>query len=93
LVTTVRIPIRYHIGMTKQVAVRLPDDLVEFMDELVASGEESSRASFVARAVRRERRRMGTLREIEILTSLGGEPYPDLAGVAGYASKLPLDVE
>jgi Arc/MetJ-type ribon-helix-helix transcriptional regulator len=43
--------------MSKQIAVRLPDELVEFVDELVGAGTEPSRAAVVARALERERRR------------------------------------
>ena len=53
--------------MSKQIAVRLPDDLVDFLDELVASGEEASRASIVTRALKREKRRLGTLKDVETL--------------------------
>ena len=68
------IPIQYHYGMTKQIAVRLPDDLVDFLDELVASGDEASRASVVTRALKREKRRLGALRDVEILKRLGEDP-------------------
>ena len=54
--------------------MRLPDDLVEFLDELVASGDEPSRASIVTRALKREKRRLGTLKDVEILTRLGEDP-------------------
>src|SRR4051812_28690793 len=32
------IPSQYHFGMSKQIAVRLPEDLVRFVDEVVATG-------------------------------------------------------
>jgi Arc/MetJ-type ribon-helix-helix transcriptional regulator len=43
--------------MSTQITVRLPDDLVEYIDRLVASGRDPSRAATVARALERERRR------------------------------------
>lgn len=43
------LPFRYHYGMSKQIAVRLPDDLVDFVDEIVDSGTERSRAAVVTR--------------------------------------------
>ncbi len=79
------IPNRYHTGMSKQIAVRLPDDLVDFLDQLVASGEEASRASIVTRALKRERRRLGALNDVEILKRLGEDP--ELIGFAEYASR------
>ena len=72
--TAQRIPIRYRTGISKQIAVRLPDDLVDFLDELVASGDEASRASIVTRALEREKRRLGTLTDVEILQRLGEDP-------------------
>jgi mRNA interferase MazF len=44
--------------MSKQIAVRLDDDLVAFVDEIVQSGRERSRAAVVTRALERERRRI-----------------------------------
>ena len=76
--------------MRKQIAVRLADDLVEFVDEVVASGTERSRAAVVTRALERERRRMVAARDAEILAKTGSDP--DLAGLADYASHVPLDV-
>ena len=42
------IPEWYHYGMSKQIAVRLDDDLVEFVDEIVGSGGQPSRAAVSA---------------------------------------------
>lgn len=86
-----RIPNRYHDGMSKQIAVRLPDDLVDFLDELVASGDEASRASIVIRALKREKRRLGTLKDVEILKRLGEDP--ELIGFAEYASRSRQELE
>ena len=44
--------------MTVQIAVRLPDELVEFLDELVASGRFESRAAMDTRKLKRLRRRI-----------------------------------
>jgi Arc/MetJ-type ribon-helix-helix transcriptional regulator len=70
--------------MSKQIAVRLPDQLVEFIDEVVQSGQGASRAAVVTRALERERRRMVAMRDTEILSSIG--PDPELEGLAGYAA-------
>jgi len=77
--------------MSKQIAVRLPDDLVDFLDELVASGEETSRAAIVTRALKREKRRLGTLKDVEILKRLG--PDDDLDSLAQWASDLAQDLD
>jgi len=70
----IRIPKRYRFGMSKQIAVRLPEDLVAFVDEVVGSGAEPSRAAVVARALRRERRRAIAARDAEILARTGQDP-------------------
>lgn len=41
--------------MSRQIAVRLPEDLVDFVDRLVAGGAAKSRAAVVSRALQRER--------------------------------------
>jgi Arc/MetJ-type ribon-helix-helix transcriptional regulator len=76
--------------MSKQIAVRLPDDLVDFVDEIVQSGTERSRAAVVTRALERERRRALAERDARILARIG--PDPELAGLAEYAADLPRDL-
>lgn len=77
--------------MSKQITVRLPDDLVDFMDELVATDKATSRASVVARAMERERRRELAARDLAILGEHGG--YDDLEGLAAAASGTVLDLD
>jgi len=72
--------------MSKQIAVRLPDELVEFVDEIVGSGSARSRASVVTRALDRERRRVVAERDADILARTG--PDPELAGLAEYVIGL-----
>lgn len=81
------IPIRYHIGMSKQIAVRLSDELVAFVDEVVGSGTERSRAAVVSKALERERRRVVASRDAQILARTG--PDPVLAGLAEHVVRLP----
>ncbi|HEY3727545.1 MAG TPA: hypothetical protein VGL51_10250 [Solirubrobacteraceae bacterium] len=83
------IPNWYHYGMSKQIAVRLADDLVEFVDGVVGSGKQRSRAAVVSRALERERRRMAAARDAEILAATG--PDPELAGLAEHAVKTAVD--
>lgn len=70
--------------MSKQIAVRLSDDLVAFVDQIVDSGRERSRAAVLARALERERRRMVAERDVEVLQATG--PDPQLEGLADYAA-------
>jgi Arc/MetJ-type ribon-helix-helix transcriptional regulator len=60
--------------MSKQITVRLPDDLVEFVDEAVRSGRASSRTAMIVQALERERRRAVAERDVEILTRTDPEP-------------------
>jgi Arc/MetJ-type ribon-helix-helix transcriptional regulator len=73
--------------MSKQIAVRLPDELVEFVDEVVDSGGGRSRAAVVGRALERERRRMVAARDAAILADTGSDP--DLAKLAEHVARLP----
>lgn len=83
------IPSWYHSGMSKQIAVRLSDDLVEFVDGIVGSGTQRSRAAVITRALERERRRMLAARDAEILAASGQDQ--DLAGLAEYAAGVSID--
>lgn len=76
--------------MSKQIAVRLADELVDFVDALVDSGAERSRAAVVSRALERERRRAVAARDAEILARTG--PDPELRGMAEHAAALPSDL-
>jgi Arc/MetJ-type ribon-helix-helix transcriptional regulator len=75
--------------MSKQIAVRLSDELVLFLDQVVKSGRARSRAAVVSRALERERRRAAAERDVAILAATG--PDAELAGLAGYATEV--DVE
>ena len=77
--------------MSKQIAVRLPDELVAFVDSVVAHGEQRSRAAVVTRALQRERRRAIAARDAEILAA--GGPDPDLAALAGHLTSHPIDLQ
>ena len=82
-VTIRPIPSRYHFGIGKQITVRLPEDLVAFVDGVVGSGRERSRAAVVSRALERERRRAIAERDAAILSE--AELDHDLAALAERA--------
>ncbi len=77
--------------MTKQIAVRLPEDIVDFVDELVREGQADSRAIVVRRALERERRRSIAARDAEILARAGGDA--DMDSLAEHVAQAPLDLE
>lgn len=77
--------------MSIQIAVRLQESTVEFLDRLVADGQATSRASVVEQALAREFRRLVAARDAAILAASGADP--DLDGLADYAARAPLDIE
>ena len=88
---TVRIPKRYHIGMSKQIAVRLPDELVGFIDALVAEGRFESRAAVVTRELKRLKRRIEAEQDAEIYRREGDDP--ELVAIAEHMSRHPVSLE
>ena len=57
--------------MSTQIAVRLPDEMVAFLDRAVATGKAPSRAAIVASAVEREMRRLAAEQDAQILLAQG----------------------
>ena len=78
--------------MSIQIAVRLPDQLVNSLDELVDSGAARSRASVIERALLRELRYQRMLQEVEILNS-GIGVGEDLDALARFSGNVALDVD
>ena len=74
--------------MSTQIAVRLPDDLVAFIDDLVSHGVAPSRAAVVSRALERERRRKIAERDAAILAKSATDP--DLDALAEFAARTSL---
>jgi len=57
--------------MSTQIAVRLPDAMVAFLDQRVADGKAPSRAALVASAVEREMRRLIAEQDAQVLRAQG----------------------
>lgn len=83
------IPFWYHIGMSTQIAVRLPDDMVRFVDQLVESGRGSSRAAVIARALDRERRHEMAVQDAAIYAETGDDA--DMIDLVKHLSGQPSD--
>ncbi len=81
----------YIVTVTRQIAVRLDEELVRFVDEEVAEGRARSRADLLSRAIQRERRRRRAEQDVRILTATGRDP--DLEAVARSAADTPLDLD
>ena len=78
--------------MSRQLTVRLADDLVDFIDRRVKDGKASSRAAVIAAAVDRERRRAIAERDAAILVkTASGDDLDDLAAYASRAELTDLD--
>lgn len=77
--------------MTTQIAVRLPDDIVAFMDELVTGGHEPSRAAVVTKALDRTRRQAAAERDARIYAA-SQEPS-DLDELIAWVSAHPADLD
>ncbi|SDY39172.1 hypothetical protein SAMN05428934_101592 [Tessaracoccus flavus] len=58
-------------GMTVQIAIRLPDDVVAFLDTSVTVGNAPSRVALVACAVERDMRRQVAEHDAAILRERG----------------------
>jgi Arc/MetJ-type ribon-helix-helix transcriptional regulator len=67
--------------VSTQIAVRLPDALVAFLDREVSQGHASSRAELVSKALRRMERERIAARDLELIIASGGNPYSELEGM------------
>ena len=77
--------------MTKQIAIRISTELVEFVDSLVAKGEASSRAAVVTRALTHEQRRIKALKDVAILScSQVADEFDELAA---FVVNQPIDLD
>jgi Arc/MetJ-type ribon-helix-helix transcriptional regulator len=78
--------------MTIQIAVRLDDDLVAFLDEAVAQGRVGNRTEGV-RVLEKWRREQRIAREIAILDKVKDDPDPELEAWFAHTSvhRAPLD--
>lgn len=79
--------------MTTQIAVRLPDELVRYVDAQVADGAASSRADLIARVLAREERRQRALADIERMRQAGANGYPELDEARRSARRRPIDLD
>jgi len=67
--------------MGTQIAVRLPDAQVAFLDREVSLGHASSRAQLVSKALCRMERERVAARDLEVIIASGGNAYSELEGM------------
>ncbi len=84
------IPDWYHVGMSTQIAVRLPDDLVAYVDRAVAAGRVRSRAELVARLIERDARRQRAEEDLALLVDKGLAQDPEALAIARATSATPV---
>lgn len=70
--------------MSTQIAVRLPDEMVAFLDRTVAAGKAPSRAALVAAALEREMRRQAAEQDAQVLRDRG--PADDLDDLVQWST-------
>jgi Arc/MetJ-type ribon-helix-helix transcriptional regulator len=75
-----------------QIAVRLPDDLVEFLDAAVRSGSVASRADMIRQALEHERRELRKQSDVEILKRHSQDLDAEAALVA-VSDEFPDDLD
>jgi Arc/MetJ-type ribon-helix-helix transcriptional regulator len=78
--------------VSTQIAVRLPDEIVAFVDDEVRGQHARSRAAVVVRALERERRRRLAERDAEILAAGTAAPS-DVDSLAGHCARTVLEID
>lgn len=76
--------------MSTQIAVRLPDDLVAYVDQAVATGRVKSRAELVARLIARDARRHRAEQDLQRLAEAGALRDAEALAIAVAAASTPV---
>jgi Arc/MetJ-type ribon-helix-helix transcriptional regulator len=79
--------------VSTQIAVRLPDELVAYVDEAVAAGRVKSRAELVARLIKRDARRQRAEEDLQRLAERGAIDDPELLDIVKSVSDTPLPID
>lgn len=70
------------VPVSTQIAVRLPDELVAYVDEAVVAGRAKSRADLVARLLARDARRFRAEQDLARLAKRGALRDPEALAIA-----------
>lgn len=76
--------------MSTQIAVRLPDALVAYVDRAVAEGRVRSRAELVTRLIERDARRQRAEEDLVLLTEKGLVRDPEALAIAQATATTPV---
>jgi Arc/MetJ-type ribon-helix-helix transcriptional regulator len=77
--------------MSTQIAVRLPDELVAYVDQAVAAGRVKSRAELVSRLIARDARRQRAEEDLQRLIDAGALHDADALAMAKATSSTPIE--
>ena len=77
--------------MSTQIAVRLPEELVAYVDEAVAAGRVKSRAELVSRLIARDARRQRAEEDLQRLIAAGALPDEDALRMAQATLGTPIE--
>lgn len=81
------------MSVSTQIAVRLPDELVAYVDEAVAAGRVRSRAELVARLIERDARRQRAEEDLRRLAERGALDDQELLAIVNSTSDTPLPID
>lgn len=81
------------VRVSTQIAVRLPDELVAYVDEAVAAGRVKSRAELVARLIERDARRQRAEEDLQRLAERGALAGGELLDIVRSVSDTPLPID
>jgi Arc/MetJ-type ribon-helix-helix transcriptional regulator len=76
-----------------QIAVRLPEELVAYVDRAVASGRVKSRAELVARLLERDARRQRAEDDLQRLIARGALDDPEASAIVESTVGAVLDID
>lgn len=77
--------------MSTQIAVRLPDELVAYVDQAVASGRVKSRADLVSRLIARDARRQRAEDDLQRLIDAGALGDREVLAIARATAATPVE--
>lgn len=78
--------------MSTQIAIRLPDELVEHLDNAVRNGIAATRSGLIRILLSRELRRSEVAAELAVLSQPWNDP-DDLDGLAEWTGRQSLTIE
>jgi Arc/MetJ-type ribon-helix-helix transcriptional regulator len=79
--------------MTTQIAVRLPDEVVAFLDAEVEAGRARSRADLIGRALQRELRRRRAADDVARILAADDLDVAEFDALGRSVSATPLQLD